>query len=93
MMIYVGSLSYSTTEDELEKLFSEFGGVKSVSLVKDNYSGQSKGFGFIDIPDNTDADKAIKALNGSIFQGSLIKVNQSQAKAKKSRPRKRRRRN
>ncbi len=91
MMIYVGSLSYSTTEDELEKLFSEFGGVESVSLVKDSYSGQSKGFAFIEIPNNADADKAIKALNGSSFQGRLIKVNQSQAKAKNSRPKRRRR--
>ena len=91
MMIYVGSLSYSTTEDELEKLFSEFGGVESVSLVKDSYSGQSKGFGFIEIPNNADADKAIKALNGSSFQGRLIKVNQSQAKTKNSRPKRRRR--
>ena len=91
MMIYVGSLSYSTTEDELEKLFSEFGGVESVSLVKDSYSGQSKGFGFIEIPNNADADKAIKALNGSSFQGRLIKVNQYQANTKNSRPKRRRR--
>ena len=91
MMIYVGSLSYSTTEAELDKLFSGYGEVQSVTLVKDNFSGQSKGFGFIEIPNNADADKAIKALNGSSFQGRLIKVNQSQSKSKSSRPKRRRR--
>jgi RNA recognition motif-containing protein len=91
MKLYVGSLSYTTTEDELDKLFSDYGGVQSVSLVKDNFSGQSKGFGFIEIPNNADADKAIKALNGSSFQGRVIKVNQVQAKTRGSRPKRRRR--
>ena len=84
MKLYVGSLNYSTTEDELDKLFSDYGSVESVSLIKDNFSGQSKGFGFVELPNNADADKAIKALNGSNFQGRVIKVNQAQAKTKNS---------
>lgn len=87
MKLYVGSLNYNTTEDELDKLFSDYGSVESVNLVKDNFSGQSKGFGFIEIPNNSDADKAIKALNGSSFQGKIIKVNQAQPKSNKSRRR------
>jgi len=90
MKIYVGNLRYSTTEDELDRLFSDFGSVESVSLIKDNFSGQSRGFGFIEIPKNCDADKAIKALNGSSFQGKLIKVNQAQARDIRSRQKRRR---
>lgn len=86
MKLYVGSLSYGTTENELVKLFSDYGDVQSVSLVKDSYSGQSKGFGFLEIPNNADADKAIKALNGSSFQGRMIKVNQAQSRNKGFRP-------
>ena len=91
MKLYVGSLSYSTTEDELGKLFSDYGNVESVSLIKDNFSGQSRGFGFIEIPNNAEADKAIKALNGSSFQGKVIKVNQAQAKTIRSHQTRRRR--
>jgi len=91
MKLYVGSLSYGTTEDDLIKLFSDYGSVESVNLVKDNYSGQSRGFGFIEIPNNANADKAIKALNGSSFQGKVIKVNQLQGKSRNSHPARRRR--
>ncbi len=91
MKLYVGSLSYSTTEDELLTLFSDYGSVEMVSLVKDHMSGQSKGFAFIDIPNNSHADKAIKALNGTGFQGRLIKVSQAQPKSKGSRQNRRNR--
>jgi len=90
MKLYVGSLRYSTTEEELGKLFSDYGSVESVNLIKDSFSGQSRGFGFIEIPNNADADKAIKALNGSSFQGKVIKVNQAQATNIKSSQRRRR---
>jgi RNA recognition motif-containing protein len=91
MKLYIGSLNYSTTEDEIDRLFSDYGSVESVSLVKDNQSGQSRGFGFIEIPNNSDADKAIKALNGSSFQGKVIKVNQAQPKSKNSQSRRNKR--
>ena len=82
MKLYVGGLNYSATEDELVRLFSGYGSIESVTLVKDTISGQSRGFGFVEVPSNADADKAIKALNGSSFQGRVIKVNQAQAKSK-----------
>jgi RNA recognition motif-containing protein len=65
MNMYVGNLSYSVTEDDLKALFSEFGEVESVNVIKDKFSGRSKGFGFVEMPDNSEADKAIKALNGT----------------------------
>ena len=81
MKMYVGGLQYSTTDQELNELFSQFGQVESIDLIKDHISGQSKGFGFIEMP-NAAADTAIKALNGSSFQGRNIKVNQAQNKPK-----------
>lgn len=90
MNIYIGQLPYSVKEDELREIFSEFGEIASLKLVKDRFSGQSKGFGFIDMPNNSEADQAIKALNKSMLQGREIKVNQAEEKRKKSTYRKRR---
>lgn len=91
MNIYVGQLPNNVNENELKELFSEFGAIASVNLVMDRYSGRSKDFGFIDMPDNSEADKAIKALNKSTFKGNTIKVNQVQVqrgkKNQKRRPR------
>jgi RNA recognition motif-containing protein len=84
MNMYVGNLAYSVTEDDLKSAFSEFGEVESVNIIKDKYSGQSKGFGFVEMPDNSEADKAIKALNGTDLKGRDIKVNQ--AKPRGDRP-------
>jgi RNA recognition motif-containing protein len=84
MNIYIGNLPYNVTEDELKDLFSEFGEVSSVSIIMDKFSGQSKGFGFIEMPNNSEADKAIKALNESELKGRNIKVNQ--AKPREQRP-------
>ena len=78
MKIYVGQLSHNVNESELKELFSEFGEVASVKLIMDHYSGRSKDFGFIDMPNNSEADVAIKALNKSMFRGREIKVNQVQ---------------
>jgi RNA recognition motif-containing protein len=85
MKLYVGSLQYSTTESELRALFKEFGDINELSLAKDRHTGESKGFAFIEMKRNADADKAIKALNGSVFQGRNIKVNQAQPKTKRTR--------
>ena len=90
MNIYVGQLPYSVTEDELKEMFSEYGEIASLNLIMDRYSGQSKGFGFIDMPNNSEADKAIKALNKSTLKGREIKVNQAEERRKKSTFRKRR---
>ena len=84
MNIYVGNLDYSVTEDGLKNAFSEFGGVSNVNIIKDKYSGQSKGFGFVEMPDNSEADKAMKALNGSQLKGRGIKVNQAKPRRERS---------
>ena len=89
MNIYIGQLPYSVTEDDIKELFSEYGEIASLNLVKDRFSGQSKGFGFIDMPNNSEADKAIKALNKSMFNGREIKVNQVQQSKKRERRRRR----
>jgi len=87
MEIYVGSLSYSVTEEDLKEAFTPFGEVASVRLVSDKFSGKSKGFGFVEMPDNTEAEAAIAALNEKDFKGRDIKVNQ--AKPKEERPQRR----
>ena len=84
MNMYVGNLAYGVTEDDLQAAFSEYGTVESVNIIKDRYSGQSKGFGFVDMPDNSEADKAMKAMNGSEFRGRQIKVNQAKPRGDRS---------
>ena len=87
MEIYVGSLSYSVTEEDLKEAFTPFGEVASVRLVSDKFSGKSKGFGFVEMPSNEEAEAAIAALNEKDFKGRDIKVNQ--AKPKEERPQRR----
>jgi RNA recognition motif-containing protein len=84
MNIYVGNLAYTVTEADLNEAFSAFGKVASVTLISDKFSGQSKGFGFVEMPDNSQADAAIKGLNETAFKGRNITVNQ--AKPKGDRP-------
>jgi RNA recognition motif-containing protein len=87
MNIYVGNLSYEVTDDEVRDIFSPHGEISSVSIIKDKYSGQSKGFGFVEMPNQAEAEEAIKALNESELKGRNIKVNQ--AKPKEERPQRR----
>jgi len=84
MNIYVGQLPYSVTEEELREMFLKFGEVSSLNLIMDRYSGQSKGFGFIEMPNNSEADQAIKGLNKSMLKGREIKVNQSEERRNKN---------
>ena len=84
MNIYVGNLSYNVSEADLKTAFSQFGEVATVSVVTDKFSGQSKGFGFVEMPNNSEADAAIKAMNETDLKGRNIKVNQ--AKPRESRP-------
>jgi len=86
MNIYVGNLAYSTTEEQLRQAFSAFGAVTSATIITDKLSGQSKGFGFIEMPNNSEADAAIKGLNGSALSGRNLKVNQAQPRGTGSRP-------
>ena len=87
MNIYVGNLSYDVTEDEVRDVFSAHGEISSLSIIKDKYSGQSKGFGFVEMPNQAEAEEAIKTLNESELKGRNIKVNQ--AKPKEERPKRR----
>lgn len=75
--LYVGGLAYSVTEQELEALFAELGKVVSVAVIKDRDSGQSKGFGFVEMEDDAAAEKAIKDLNGKEVSGRSIMVNEA----------------
>jgi RNA recognition motif-containing protein len=84
MNIYVGNLSYGVTEDELRDAFGAYGEISSVSLISDKFSGQSKGFGFVEMPNNSEADAAIKALNETPLKGRNMRVNQ--AKPRTDRP-------
>lgn len=84
MNIYVGNLAYSVTEDELRTAFSQFGSVTSVNVITDKFSGQSKGFGFVEMADDSEADAAIKALNDTSLNGRNIRVNQ--ARPREQRP-------
>jgi RNA recognition motif-containing protein len=75
MNIYVGNLSYDVTEADLQAAFEAFGTVASVSIIKDQYSGQSKGFGFVEMPAATEAQAAITGLHGKDFMGRTLNVN------------------
>lgn len=82
MKLFIGNLSYSTTEDEIVELMAPFGTTQSVQLIKDRHTGQSKGFGFIEMNDNSEADAAIKGLNETNFKGRKLKLNQAQPRDK-----------
>lgn len=77
MKLYVGGLAYSVTDAELETLFAEKGKVTSAVVIKDRDSGQSKGFGFVEMDDIKEAQTAIKELNGKEISGRAITVNQA----------------
>jgi len=77
MNIYVGNLSYEVVDDELKNAFESFGQVNSVSIIKDKYTGRSKGFGFVEMPNQEEAEKAISELDGTDLKGRNIKVNQA----------------
>jgi RNA recognition motif-containing protein len=84
MNIYVGNLSFSTSSEELQELFSQFGEVESVRIVRDRQTGRSRGFGFVEM-NAEDGNQAIQALNGQEFGGRKILVNE--AKQQEPRPR------
>lgn len=80
MNIYVGNLPYSVTDADLRETFSRFGEVSQVNLITDRFSGESKGFGFVEMANNSQADAAIKGLNGTDLKGRTITVNQAKPK-------------
>lgn len=83
--LYVGNLSYDMTEDALKDTFSQAGTVESAVIIKDKMSGRSKGFGFVEMSTDEEAQKAIEALNGKEFDGRALTVNE--ARPMEERPR------
>jgi cold-inducible RNA-binding protein len=75
--IYVGNLSFEVTEEDLQQAFSAFGQVASASLIKDKFTGQSRGFGFVEMPNSTEAQAAIAGLNGKDLKGRALNVNEA----------------
>ena len=84
--LYIGNLSYTTHDEDLREAFSKIGEVLSVTLITDQGTGKSKGFGFVEMATDEDADKAIAALNGTSFMGRTITVNEARPKAERGRP-------
>ncbi|RIK43610.1 MAG: RNA-binding protein [Chloroflexi bacterium] len=85
MNIFVGNLSRDVTEDELRQAFAEFGEVMSAAVIKDRMTQESRGFGFVEMPNQAEAEAAIKALNGTEFKGRPLNVNE--ARPREERPR------
>ena len=85
MNIYVGNLPWSISDDELRDLFTEFGEVSSANVIMDKFSGRSKGFGFVEMSNESDAESALEALNEKEIDGRNLRVNQ--AKPREDRPR------
>ncbi|MBK5929286.1 RNA recognition motif domain-containing protein [Halochromatium salexigens] len=83
MRIYVGNLKYSVNDDSLREMFSEFGEVASADVIKDKFSGQSKGFGFVDMPNKSEAEDAIQALNDTLQDGRKLTVNEARPRTER----------
>ena len=84
--LYVGNISYQTDESGLEQAFSEFGTVKSVRIVKDRETGRSKGFGFVEMENESDAQRCIENLDGKEVVGRSIRVNIAKERERSERP-------
>ena len=87
MNIYVGNLSYDVTDETLQGTFESFGEVTSAKVIKDKYTGQSRGFAFVEMPGQTQAQTAIKGLNGKELQGKDMKVSEARPSTAGARPR------
>jgi RNA recognition motif-containing protein len=81
MNLYVGNLSYRLSEDQLREAFEEYGNVTSCTIIKDRTTGESKGFGFIEMPERAEAEAAINSLNGRELQGRKLNVNEARPRA------------
>lgn len=80
MNIYIGNLNYKLSESELEQVFTEFGEVSSVKIIKDKFTGKSKGFGFVEMPNSNEANVAIEELDGAEVGGRNMRVNEARPK-------------
>ncbi len=82
--IYVGNMNYATTEDEIRDLFAQYGEVESVAVIEDRYTGQSKGFGFVEMVDEDAATAAISALDQTELGGRRLRVNEAIEKPRRN---------
>ena len=80
MKLYVGNLPYNTTEDDLRNLFSQYGSIDSVAVITDRETGRSKGFGFVEFGNDSEARTAIQALSGQEYGGRALTVNEARPK-------------
>ena len=90
MNIFVGNLSFTTTSETLQELFEPFGEISSAKVISDRETGRSRGFGFVEMPDDRQAEKAITALDGKDCDGRQLKVNKArerESRERESRPR------
>lgn len=85
MNIYVGNLPLGLTEEDLKTAFEAYGQVETVKVIKDNYTGESKGFGFVEMPNNSEAQAAINGLNDKEFKGKTLKVSTARPRTESNR--------
>ena len=85
MNLYVGNLAVQTTEAELEQLFRPFGAIGSITIARDRYSGEPRGFGFVDMPEQANGLAAISGLAGAKLHGNMITVNEARPGPERSR--------
>ena len=81
MNIYIGNMSFDTTEDQLREAFAGFGEVSTINIIKDKYSGEPRGFGFVEMPGKEEAMAAISGLNGQDLNGRALNVNEAKPRA------------
>ena len=84
MNIYVSNLSFSVQDEDLKAFFADYGEVTSAKVIMDKFTNRSRGFGFVEMPDNAAAQKAIQELDGGMVDGRSIKVNEARPKEEKS---------
>ena len=85
MNIYVGNLSHEVTEEDLKQAFEGFGQVESINIIKDRYSGESRGFGFLEMPAKGEAESAINDLNGKDLKGRALNISEARPRTQDSR--------
>ena len=85
--IYVGNVPYAATEEDLETLFGEYGPVATATIIRDRYDGRSKGFGFVEMENQEDGERAIEALDGHEMMGQPLKVNPARPRGERRQPR------
>jgi RNA recognition motif-containing protein len=84
MNIYVSNLGYNVTDESLKQMFAGYGAVSSAKVIMDKLSGQSRGFGFVEMPDDKAAEKAMQELNGTMTDGRAIKLSEARPKTERS---------